>query len=150
MWNVLLSVLITLAVLGLFRLGHRLAHRHRHLHARAPAWMTRHLARRLEATPEQERVLAAEMEALRLAVAELRGDLLGSREDLARALAGERLDPSAMDALAARATTRLDALRARLVASLARVHGALDARQRQALADLVRSGPRTCRAHVHA
>ncbi len=148
MLNVFLSVLITLAILGLFRLGHRLGRRH--LHARAPALMTRRLARRLGATPEQQRVLAAEMEALRLAIDELRGGLLGSREDLARVLAGERLDPSAMDALAARAASRLDALRARLVASLSRVHGALEAPQRQALADLIRSGPRACRVHGHA
>jgi Spy/CpxP family protein refolding chaperone len=148
MLNVVLSVVVTLAVLGLLRLGRRAAwRRHR---GPAPAWMVRRLARRLEATPEQERLLREEVEALRLAVAELRGDLLASREDLARALAAERLDPAALDAVAARGASRLEDLRARLGASLARVHEALDARQRQVLAELVRSGPHRRRAYGHA
>ncbi|HEX9186261.1 MAG TPA: hypothetical protein VGB87_04265, partial [Vicinamibacteria bacterium] len=98
----------------------------------------------------QERLLREEVEALRLAVADLRGDLLASREDLARALAAERLDPATLDAVAARGASRLDALRSRLGASLARVHEALDARQRQLLAELVRRGPHRHRAHFHA
>ncbi len=148
MWTVFLSVVITLAVLGLLRLGRRAAWR-RHRGA-APAWMVRRLSRRLSATPAQERVLAEEVEALRAAVSELRGDLFASREDLARALGAERLDPSALDAVAARGTARLDALRARLAASLARIHESLDARQRQVLAELVRAGPGCRRAHGHA
>ncbi len=147
MLNVVLSVVITLAVLGLLRLSRRAAWCRR---GPASSWMARRLARRLGATPEQERLLREEMEALRLAVSELRGDLLASREDLARALASERLDPAALDAAAARGASRLDALRSRLTASLARVHEALDARQRQVLAELVRSGPHRRRAHGHA
>ena len=148
MLSVFLSVVITLAVLGLLRLARRAAwRRHR---GPAPAWMVRRLSRRLGATPAQERVLAEEIEALRLAVSELRGDLHASREDLARALGAERLDPSALDAVAARGASRLGELKARLAASLARVHEALDARQRQLLAELVRAGPRCRRAHGHA
>ncbi len=147
MSTVVLSVVITLAVLGLLRLVRRAACRHRRP---GSAWMARRLARRLGATPEQERILAAEVESLRLAVAELRGDVLASRDELAQALAGERLDPSALEALAARGMSRVEALKARLGASLARVHAALDARQRQALADLVRRGPHGVRAHGHA
>jgi Spy/CpxP family protein refolding chaperone len=147
MLSVFLSVVITLAVLGLLRLARRAAwRRHR---GPAPAWMVRRLARRLDATPEQERLLREEVEALRLAVSELRGDLLASREDLARALAAERLDPAALDALAARGASRLDELRARLGASLTRVHEVLDARQRQILAELVRCGPHRHLAHGH-
>ena len=148
MWTVVLSVVITLAVLGLLRLARRAAWR-RHRGA-APVWMMRRLSRRLGATPAQERVLAEEMEALRAAVSELRGDLFASREDLARALGAEQLDPSALDAVAARGSARLEAIRSRLAASLARVHESLDARQRQLLAELIRSGPRCRRAHGHA
>src|SRR5574337_1051849 len=105
MLNVVLSVVITLAVLGLLRLARRAAWcRHR---GPASGWMARRLARRLGATPEQERLLREEVEALRLAVAELRGDLFASREDLARALAAERLDQAALDAVAARGASRL-------------------------------------------
>lgn len=148
MWTVFLSVVITLAVLGLLRLGRRAAwRRHR---GRAPAWIVRRLSRRLSATPAQERVLVEEVEALRAAVSELRGDLFASREDLARALGADKLDPSALDAVAARGAARLDALRARLAASLARVHESLDARQRQLLAELVRAGPGCRRAHGRA
>ena len=148
MLSVLLSVVITLAVLGLLRLARRAAWRRRC--GPAPGWMARRLARRLDATPEQERLLREEVEALRLAVSELRGDLLASREGLARALAAERLDPADLDAVTARGASRLEALRSRLGASLARVHQALDARQRQLLAELVRSGHRRHRAHGHA
>ena len=148
MWTVFLSVVITLAVLGLLRLGRRAAwRRHR---GRAPAWIVRRLSRRLSATPAQERVLVEEVEALRAAVSELRGDLFASREDLARALGADKLDPSALDAVAARGAARLDALRSRLAASLARVHESLDARQRQLLAELVRAGPGCRRAHGRA
>ena len=148
MWTVFLSVVITLAVLGLLRLARRAAwRRHR---GPAPAWMVRRLSRRLGATPAQERVLAEEVEALRAAVSALRADLFASREDLARALGGERLEPSALDAVAARGAARLDELKARLAASLARVHESLDARQRQLLAELVRAGPGCRRAHGHA
>ncbi len=62
----------------------------------------------------------------------------------------ERLDPATLDAVAARGASRLDALRSRLGGSLARVHEALDARQRQVLAELVRSGPHRHRAHGRA
>ncbi len=148
MLSVFLSVVITLAVLGLLRLARRAAWR-RHRGA-APVWVVRRLSRRLGATPAQERVLAEEVEALRVAVSELRGDLFASREELARALGAEQLDPSALDAIAARGVSRLDAIRARLAASLSRVHDSLDARQRQLLAEIVRSGPRCRRAHGHA
>ncbi len=148
MLSVFLSVVITLAVLGLLRLARRAAWR-RHRGA-APVWVVRRLSRRLGATPAQERVLAEEVEALRVAVSELRGDLFASREELARALGAEQLDPSALDAIAARGASRLDAIRARLAASLSRVHDSLDARQRQLLAEIVRSGPRCRRAHGHA
>ena len=148
MLSVFLSVVITLAVLGVLRLARRAAwRRHR---GGAPAWMVRRLSRRLAATPAQERVLAEEVEALRVAVSELRGDLFASREDLARALGAETLDPSALDAVAARGASRLAEVKARLAASLARVHESLDARQRQLLAEIVRSGPRCRRAHGHA
>ena len=149
MLNVILTVLATLAVLGLARLALRAAWRGR-LGGRRPAWMARRLARRLEASPEQERVLLEEMEALRSSLAELRRDLLVSRQDLAGALSAQALDPAAVDALFARAGSRLEALRARLGAALARIHGALDPRQRQLLAELVRSGPHCRRAHGHA
>ncbi|HEU4384907.1 MAG TPA: periplasmic heavy metal sensor [Anaeromyxobacteraceae bacterium] len=148
MLTVFLSVVITLFVLGVLRLARRAAWRRRRW--AGPSWMVRRLSRRLSATPAQERVLAEEVEALRAAVADLRNDLFTSREDLAQALAADHFDPAALDVLGARGASRLDDLRKRLAASLTRVHEALDARQRQMLAELIRCAPHRYRAHGHA
>lgn len=149
MWNVFLGVLATLAVLALVRLAFRAGWRRR-LHGTGRPWMARRLARRLRATPEQERVLAEELAALASSVADLRREVSASREDLARVLGGDPLDAAALEAAFARGAGRLDALRQRAAAGLARVHQVLDARQRLLLAEMVRCSLHRRRAHGHA
>jgi len=145
MQNVLIGVLGTLVALfvlrGLFFLAWR--RRWRHLgHRRGRGWMLRRLVARLEATPEQERLLLAEVEAIRSALTGLREGFSTSRGELANALAGDALDSSALDALFERELARAGEVKRAAAEAFARVHAALDARQRRILADLVRSGPR--------
>jgi Spy/CpxP family protein refolding chaperone len=118
---------------------------------RRAAWrrMRRHgparlgwLFRRLDARPEQERAVRAEVDALSEAFLALRGDARALRGDLADLLAAPDLDPARVGAALDARLGRVDALRARFAEAVARVHGALDPAQRQALAAMVREGPR--------
>ncbi len=123
-----------------------------HRFSRRRPFGPRRLLRRIGATPEQERVVLAETDALAELFFALRHDAGGLRADLADFLAAPALDParvaSALDARLARAAE----LRARLADGIARIHAALGPEQRARLAALVRNGPgRRCGgAHAHA
>jgi hypothetical protein len=145
--TVVTSVLVTLGVLAALRLLRALAFR-RHLHRRGRGLMARRLLRRLDATPEQERLFLEELEALRATLHGAREGFLESRQDLARALEAEVLDAPALEALFAPSLRRLEEVRARAAASLARFHAALAPAQRLRLATLLRS-PAGLRAHHH-
>ncbi len=144
MSGILVGVLATLAILAVLRALRFLAWRRRwprsSRHGPRSGWMARRLARRIDATPEQERLLLEEMDAVRLALREARMGFLASREDLARALEADEVDASSLESMGARELARLDAVRRRATEALARVHAALDGRQRRALAELLRSG----------
>jgi Spy/CpxP family protein refolding chaperone len=144
--GILTGVLVTLGVLALLRLGRVLLFRRRWRHR---GWMARRLLRRIEATPEQERLFLAELDALRGAMREAREGFLASREDLARALESERLDVPALEAVASAPMRRLDAARIRAAEALARFHAALEPRQRQLLAAALREGPALGRRGPH-
>ncbi len=128
-----------LAVLVLAGLVRRAAWRR--MHRRGPArlgW----LFRRIGARPDQERAVRAEVDALSEAFLALRGDARALRGDLADLIAAPDLDAarvaSALDARLA----RTEALRARLADAVAHIHAVLDPPQREALAAMVRYGPR--------
>lgn len=136
--GILVGVLVTLGVLAVLRLA-RLALLRRHpRHGRWRAGLVRRLARRLDASPAQEKVLLEEAEALGLALREARIGLSASREDLARAFEADTLGADALDALGAAAVARADAVRRRAGTALARLHATLDAAQRRRLAELLR------------
>jgi hypothetical protein len=143
MQNVLIGVLATLVALfvirGLFFLGWRRRWRG---HRRARGWMLRRLASRLDATPEQERLLLAEVESIRTALVGLRQGFSASRGELADALVGESVDERSLDGLFERELSRAGEVKRAAAQAFARVHAALDVRQRRILAELVRSGPR--------
>jgi hypothetical protein len=96
----------------------------------------------LDCTPAQERLVRDELRGLLDLVRGMRDERAATRDDLARALSGRELDRGALAAMFTRHDQRLVELRAAISASLERVHGALDERQRQRLADLVRDGMR--------
>jgi hypothetical protein len=145
--TVLTSVLVTLGVLAALRLLRALAFR-RHFRRHGRGFMARRLLRRIDATPEQERLFQEELEALRGQLHGLREALFASRDGLARALESEALDAAAAEALFAPALGRLEEARARAGQSLARLHAALAPAQRLQLATLLRS-PAGLRAHHH-
>lgn len=101
-----------------------------------------HVLRRIGARPDQERALLAEVEAVTDVLRALRGDAGALRGDLADLLAGPEAAPSRVAAALDARLARLGELRGRFAEALSRVHAALDPAQRQALAELVRSGPR--------
>jgi uncharacterized membrane protein len=145
--TVVTSVLVTLGVLAGLRLLRALAFR-RHFRRHGRSFMARRLLRRIDATPDQERLFLEELEALRGLMGGLREGVFASRQQLAGLLEAEALDAQALDALLATSLQRLDAARARSAQSLARFHAALAPAQRLQLAALLRS-PAGLRAHHH-
>lgn len=117
---------------------------------RGAAFGTRRLLRRIGATPEQERAVLAETDALAEVFAALRRDAGALRVDLADLLASPSLEPAgvaaALDARLGRATE----LRTRVAHAIARVHAALGPEQRVRLAALVREGPHRRCGHARA
>lgn len=143
-----LGVLAALALLLVARLVRRALLRRR-LGLRVghpPRWALRGLFRRLGTRPEQEAVIAAEADALAAELSGLREEGRALREEVAVLLAGPALDAPALEAALASRLERLARLRATAAAGLARVHGALDAAQRERLAALVRGGLRPAHA----
>ncbi len=138
-----LSTLVGLAVLrALFAVARR---RHWRRRGGGRGFMTRRLLRRIEAGPEQERLLLEEMEAIAKTLREAREGLFASRDELARLLESDPVDPGALGEFGDRQAARLDALRRRATDGIARFHASLDARQRKLLAEMIRSGGR----HAH-
>ena len=145
--TVVTSVLVTLGVLAALRLLRGLAIR-RHLRRTGRGFMARRLLRRIDATPDQERLFLEELEALRGTLRGVREGVLASRANLAQAIEAEALDAQALEALFAPPLRRLEEARARAAQSLARLHAALAPAQRLQLATLLRS-PAGLRGHHH-
>jgi uncharacterized membrane protein len=115
----------------------------------------RHVLRRIGATPEQERAVLAETDALAEELGALRRDAGALRADLAELLAAPSLDADRVAAALEARLGRPGELRTRLAERVARIHAALGPDQRARLASLVREGPHGhghCgrRGHAHA
>ena len=100
----------------------------------------RWLFERMETSPGQERVIAEAADALRGTMGGWHDDAERMRSDVARSIRGESFDAAALEEAFARAEARLATVRETLRGQAARVHEALDPRQRAELADLVASG----------
>ncbi len=96
----------------------------------------------LEMTPAQERVVFAAWDEMREAGGKLRGELRASRKDIAATFRKPVHDEVLFGELYARHDRALEELRRSFVGATAKVHEALDERQRARLADLIESGPR--------
>jgi hypothetical protein len=92
---------------------------------------------RIDASPEQARVIRNEVESFYDKAKELKRELRLSRDDIARAVRNESFDAETMGESFGRQDDRLRELRQDLVGALARVHAVLDERQRRRLADLL-------------
>jgi uncharacterized membrane protein len=94
-----------------------------------------HLLEALDATPAQEKVIMAAVEEVRAAAGELRGEFRQSRVDLAQAFRAASFDAEVMGNAFARHDEQLETLRKAVTGALAKVHDALDERQRARLAE---------------
>ncbi|MEM6291582.1 MAG: periplasmic heavy metal sensor [Myxococcota bacterium] len=93
------------------------------------------LAERLEASPEQYRVIRNEVEQFHDKTGDLRREMRLSRDDIAKAMRGDSFDEEIMGESFARQDDRIREVREQLVGALARIHDVLDERQRQRLAE---------------
>jgi Spy/CpxP family protein refolding chaperone len=89
----------------------------------------------LDATPAQEKVILSAIDEVKLAVREGRGEIRQSREDLARAFRADSFDAEVMGNAFARHDEHIERLRKAVTGALARVHDALDDKQRAQLAE---------------
>jgi hypothetical protein len=94
---------------------------------------------RLEATPGQEKVILAALDELKAIAREMRGIGRDVRADVARAIRGPILDDVALEGATARIDDATLKLRAAARAAIAKIHEALDDRQRKMLADIIDS-----------
>jgi hypothetical protein len=117
---------------------------------RGPGWMrggfrdgfvARAISDRLEATPAQEKVIRDAVDEFREAASRLRGEGRKTRADVAGAFRKGHFDEVLFGELFARHDSALTDLRKAFVGMGARIHDALDERQRSRLADMIESGP---------
>jgi Spy/CpxP family protein refolding chaperone len=126
---------------GHHRWGHHHHHHHGHRHhGRHPRDRFARLADALDLSGAQRDQVEAEVRAFVKKARSMRGERDASREDLAKAVRGEALDEVTLGEMFARHDDRLRELRMELVERLAKIHAALDDRQRQLLADRIEEG----------
>ncbi|WP_225412213.1 periplasmic heavy metal sensor [Stigmatella hybrida] len=110
----------------------------------------RRVFQRLDTSPGQEKVFVQAADDVAASFGKLRGELEATQTAVARALRGEHFDAGALRELTERQEAQLADLREVLRTSLARIHEALDPRQRDELADLIEHGPGMGYAGPHA
>ena len=106
-----------------------------------PGVFLRGIFRRLETTPGQEKVIAEAFDELRTAGRKARGEAKASRADLAKAMRSPTVDEVLFGEMFARHDTTLEELRKAAIGSLAKVHDALDEKQRARVAEMIEAGP---------
>jgi hypothetical protein len=104
-------------------------------------FLARALSERLDATPAQEKVIRDATDEFRDAAIKLKGEGRKTRADLGAAFRKSHFDEVMLGELYARHDRSLEDLRKAFVGMGARIHEALDERQRARLADLIESGP---------
>ena len=95
---------------------------------------------RLDATPAQERAIVAEVDRLRDRLRGAKSSVRDARPDLAAALRGPVLDDAALGAVLGRVDAATTEARGAVTDALRNIHGLLDERQRDQVADLLDHG----------
>ncbi len=101
--------------------------------------MFRRMFERLDTTPGQEKVIFEAFGDLRERASAARNELVGARADVAGALRQESFDEVLLGNVLTRLDDSVDSMRKAALDAFARVHAALDERQRNILTDLVES-----------
>jgi hypothetical protein len=94
----------------------------------------------IDASPAQERAIIAEVDKLKERLWAARAGIKDSRGDLAAAVRGPTLDDAALGAVLGRVDTATGEARNAVLEALRNIHGVLDDRQREQLADLLDKG----------
>ena len=102
-------------------------------------WL-RALYAKLDTTPGQEREIRTALEELRERARDAKSDLPETRANIAKAVAGETFDDAALEAVSARVDATTEKMKDAFAAALKRIHGVLDGKQRERLADVVGKG----------
>jgi len=92
---------------------------------------------RLDTTPGQEREIRGALEELRERARDAKSQLPDTRDNISRAVAGEEFDSAAFEAASARFDSTAEKLKDALSSALKRIHGVLDGKQRERLAEIV-------------
>jgi len=106
-----------------------------------PNFIFRAIVEQLDATPEQEKVIAAAFREVRDEASKNREEMRRSRGDIAKAMRSPGFDEVLLGELFARHDTVIEAMRRTVTGALAKVHVVLDEKQRNHLADLIENGP---------
>jgi hypothetical protein len=105
-------------------------------------WFLRAVFERLDATPAQEKVIKSAVDEVREAGRAAKDELKKSRVDVAKAVRGPTIDEVFFGDLFARHDSAIESVRKAAIGAIAKVHDALDEKQRERLADLIEEGPR--------
>ena len=108
---------------------------------RGHPYFLRFLSDRLDATPAQERTMAAAFDEFRAEARGMREEVSSSRKDVAAALRKPTFDGVLLGELYARHDTAIEKLRKAFVGMMAKVHDALEEPQREQLAQIIERGP---------
>ena len=114
-----------------------------------PRAMLRRVFERLDTTPGQEKVFFEAFGDLRDRAKAARTELVGARSEVAQALRQESFDEVLLGNVLTRLDDAVDSMRKAALDAFGKVHGALDERQRNILADLVESGNRSSLHPTH-
>jgi uncharacterized membrane protein len=118
-------------------------HHHHHGGWYGQSWRRRGLymvLSRLEASPAQERAIIAEVDKLHDRLHSAKASVRDARPDLAAAIRNSTLDDAALGAVLGRVDNATAEARTAVTDALRSIHGLLDDRQRQQVADLIDNG----------
>lgn len=104
-------------------------------------FLLRRVFERLDTTPGQERVIRDAVDDFFESTAALKSEAKRTRDDVATAMRGDALDETLFGEAFSRQDDGIQDVRKELVGMLARVHDALDDKQRRRLADMIEDGP---------
>lgn len=131
----------TACLIGLVAVARRGRHRHFGWRHGGGRFFLRRVLQRLDTTPGQEKVIREAIHDLQEDAYGLRGEMRGTRTELAQALRAPELDKESIDRVFAKHDEVIEKLRASLLDTAEKVHTTLDEQQRKQLADMIESGP---------
>lgn len=145
MFGFVIGTVCLVGLIAVLRRGRRWGHHHgpwRRGFGGGPRWYLRRAFGWLGTSPSQEKVIVGAAEELHASLHEARSEVFNTRGDLALALRKPSFDAEAMGEVFARHDEALRRLRETVVGAVARVHDALDEKQRAQLADMLERGGR--------